>query len=303
MRPRKFLALVCLVLLAGCVAQTPAPVIDKSRQSEYAYVENERICRAYTDDEFCHVVARGDTLFSISRRYGLSVVEIASRNNIKAPFIIRPGDLLVVRPSVDQVVANPPVPAQATEVTPNPRATPANQTNVLGSREIQRVEPVATVTPTQPTRIVQSAAQAVNEPVAAAHKMTLRTSRTNPGWQWPVPDEPLPNSSANGLDYVLADKTEIVAAISGKVIYAGAGLNKFRDLIIVDTGTSYLVAYEFNTSHAIKEGQQLQRGEVITRIAATGPAEDDRHQHFRFEIWAGGKPLNPNSVISPVARN
>lgn len=308
----RFWSLVLLVAIAGCVSKTPAPVIDKSRQSDYAYVENQSPCHAETQEEFCHVVERGDTLYAISRRYGLKVVEIASRNEIKAPYIIRPGEFLVVRQGDEPVsaapqVAPPQVPRREV-ATPQrvPREPPKTTTASPDKRPSS--PPVIAKTPETPAPTVRSTSSRANAtPVPKTTvKMKLRTTRTKSGWQWPVPYEPASNKDKKGLEYRLADDTEVVAATGGKVIYAGAGLNKFRHLIIVDSATSHLVAYEFNTAHKITEGQSVSRGDTITRIERRdGDASSDteRYRHFRFEIWANGKPLNPDSVIAVASSN
>lgn len=303
---------VLLIAVAGCVAKAPAPVIDKSRQSDYAYAENQAACQAKTAEEFCHVVERGDTLYAISRRYGLKVVEIASRNEVKAPYIIRPGELLVVRQGDEPVSA----PSQATPSQITQTDAPTSQPIPIDEAKSATVEPkkqpvptpVAAETQSAPPSTPASAPSDTNTTKApqVPLKMTLRTTRTKSGWQWPVPYEPTSNTDKKGLEYRLADDTEVVAAIGGKVIYAGAGLNKFRHLIIVDSATAHLVAYEFNTAHDIKEGQGISRGDTITRITRGDgdPSTDaERYRQFRFEIWANGKPLNPDSVIAAASRN
>ena len=309
---RRFWSLVLVAAITGCVAKAPAPVIDKSRQSDYAYVENQSACPAKTYEEFCHVVERGDTLYAISRHYGLKVVEIASRNEIKAPYIIRPGELLVVRQGDEPVSTVAQVtPSQVTQTeVATPQRTPSESSQSTTAKPDQRpssaqvtVEAPVTHSPSAPS--TSSRANATPAPKTPVN-MTLRTTRTKSGWQWPVPYEPVSNEDKKGLEYRLAEDTEVVAAIGGKVIYAGAGLNKFRHLIIVDSATSHLVAYEFNTAHKITEGQSISRGDTITRIERRdGDASSDteRFRQFRFEIWANGKPLNPDSVIAVASRN
>ena len=308
----RFWSLVLVVAITGCVAKAPAPVIDKSRQSDYAYVENQSVCPAKTQEEFCHVVERGDTLYAISRRYGLKVVEIASRNEVKAPYIIRPGELLVVRQGnepVSTVVQVTPPEVARTEVATTQR-TPSEDlqsTTPISEQEPSSAQVTVNAPESHPSTApsTSSRTNATSVPKTPV-KMTLRTTRTKSGWQWPVPYEPVSNEDKKGLEYRLAEDTEVVAAIGGKVIYAGAGLNKFRHLIIVDSATSHLVAYEFNTAHKITEGQSISRGDTITRIERRdGDASSDteRYRQFRFEIWANGKPLNPDSVIAVASRN
>lgn len=308
----RFWCLFLLVAIAGCVTKTPAPVIDKTRQSDYAYAENQSACQARTAEEFCHVVERGDTLYAISRRYGLKVVEIASRNVISAPYIIRPGELLVVRQGEEPVSAVPQVDrsqtARTSEAKPERISRDTSRTISSTPSKSRLAEPATVASREAEPPKVQGVSSNEKAPVAPPPpvKMTLRTTRTKSGWQWPVPYEPVANKGEKGLEYRLADDTEVVAAIGGKVIYAGAGLNKFRHLIIVDSATSHLVAYEFNTEHDISEGQSISRGETITRIkprSENDAVDPERYQQFRFEIWANGKPLNPDRVIALASRN
>jgi len=46
--------------------------------------------------DFTVTVKTGDTLFAISRRTGINVYKLASLNAIKTPYVIRPGQILVL---------------------------------------------------------------------------------------------------------------------------------------------------------------------------------------------------------------
>lgn len=320
MRARVWLVAGALVVLAACATtppKKPAVVIDKSRQSEHAYAKSVVQCQAQTDEEFCHVVERGDSLYSISRRYGLKVVEIASRNKIEAPYIIRPKDLLVVRlgspsPStpppqvrIQQPVAIATKPVEPTNRTTQNTATRAQprKPSTTSAARPRPTTPAAQkpATPSTAKPTVKTPPKPMPKRVATPVKTMPQSTPTKTNWRWPVPYKPLPSSNETGLDYRLPDGTKIVAATKGKVIYAGAGLNKYRHLIIVDSQTSYLVAYEFNTSHSIKEGQNLSSGETIANLAPDASSEGsagDRYQLFHFEVWRNGKALNPQRVIA-----
>jgi membrane-bound lytic murein transglycosylase D len=50
-------------------------------------------------EEIVHVVRSGDTLYSISRSYGVSTKDLARWNSIRNPRLIRPGQKLVIRPN------------------------------------------------------------------------------------------------------------------------------------------------------------------------------------------------------------
>ena len=301
----KTLLVFFLVFFVGCSVRTPAPVIDKSRQSAHAYVVTSNLCQANQAGEFCHVVEKGDTLYAISRRYGAKVVEIASRNGIKAPYIIKPGQRLIVRSEIDttqQVISQTSSPrsfsqTKVTTTKPSETATATTRRSVATQPQPKRAN----------TRTKQTRSSTTTESAPTVTPLKPILNRPHAGWQWPVAYQPLKGKGSNtAWDYMLLDGVEIVSATSGKVIYAGAGLNKFKHLVIVDTGTRYLLAYEFNSGHSIQEGQQLKTGQLITRIEKPSGLQIDsqeRYKQFHFEIWANGKPVNPTTVIGVVAKN
>ncbi len=57
------------------------------------------------------VVQRGDTLWDLARRHGVSVAELAAWNRIGNPSLIRVGQRLVLEPPVAPAAANPPPPS------------------------------------------------------------------------------------------------------------------------------------------------------------------------------------------------
>jgi LysM repeat protein len=70
-----------------------------------------------------YTVQRGDTLYSIARRYGTSVWAIAMANNISNPSLIYPGQALLI-PGLAPSPAPPPSPPQPPAPTPTPTPTP-----------------------------------------------------------------------------------------------------------------------------------------------------------------------------------
>ena len=83
------LGLLTLVALGlcGCVPMQPAPTEER----EVVLLEPDKKERQYR-----YVVNSGDTLYAISRLMGLTVPEVAAMNGLKPPYVIHPGQKLVV---------------------------------------------------------------------------------------------------------------------------------------------------------------------------------------------------------------
>ena len=89
---------VALVILSGCAVVVEPPVIDRST-SQKVYKESgetqKKRLGIFRSDR-TYVVKKGDTLYSIAWKQGLSYGILAEQNNISSPFIIYPGQRLKV---------------------------------------------------------------------------------------------------------------------------------------------------------------------------------------------------------------
>lgn len=82
---------------------------------------------------------------------------------------------------------------------------------------------------------------------------------------------------------------EIRAAGPGRVVYVGAGLRAYGQLVIVKHDDVRLSAYGHNSELYVREGEDVRAGQ---RIAAMGPGPGNRPMLY-FEIRVNGRPLDP----------
>ena len=85
----------------------------------------------------------------------------------------------------------------------------------------------------------------------------------------------------------------MLAAADGRVVYAGAGLRGYGNLLIVKHNNTYLTAYAHNQVLLVKEDQAVRRGQ---KIAEMGSSDADRVQ-LHFEIRRQGKPIDPARLL------
>lgn len=81
----------------------------------------------------------------------------------------------------------------------------------------------------------------------------------------------------------------VVAAGDGRVVYAGAGLRGYGNLVILKHNNTYLTAYAHNQTLLVKEDQTVRKGQ---KIAEMGNSDSDRTK-LHFEIRRQGKPVDP----------
>jgi murein DD-endopeptidase MepM/ murein hydrolase activator NlpD len=263
-----------------------------------------------------HVVAPGETLSKISRRYGKSIAEIAKANNIPPHATLKIGDRLVIpgtRTAQAQPIAQPnakPIakvaqakplggpavaPAAAPAATPAPAAklAPAPKPTAA-AKQTQQV--VASVDPAQSASVVTPVADAP----AAPH--TGKTGDASPSFRWPVKGRviagygPKTNGQQNdGINLAVPEGTPVKAAEDGVVAYAGSELKGYGNLVLVRHSNGYVTAYAHAKELMVKRGDTIKRGQVIAKSGQTGNVDTPQ---LHFEVRKGPSPLDPMPLLS-----
>ena len=111
-------------------------------------------------------------------------------------------------------------------------------------------------------------------------------------WIWPTNGAVLTGFDEvknKGLDIGGAAGDPVLAAADGRVVYVGAGLRGYGNLIILKHNNTYLTAYAHNQTMLVKEDQAVQKGQ---KIAEMGSSDADRVK-LHFEVRRQGKPVDP----------
>lgn len=116
-------------------------------------------------------------------------------------------------------------------------------------------------------------------------------------WQWPAPGPVLNGFGAGGagrgIDIGGELGSPITAAASGEVVYSGAGLVGYGNLIIIKHGDPYLSAYAHAQRLLVNEGDRVTAGEHIADMGR----KDSGDALLHFEIRRDGQPIDPISLL------
>jgi len=127
---------------------------------------------------------------------------------------------------------------------------------------------------------------------APAKTQTAAASDTSQGFIWPASGSVLAGfdeSRNKGVDIAGKAGDPVVAAADGRVVYSGAGLRGYGNLIILKHNDTYLTAYAHNQKLLVKEDQNVKKGQ---KIAEMGNTDADRVK-LHFEVRRQGKPVDP----------
>ncbi|WP_027995699.1 peptidoglycan DD-metalloendopeptidase family protein [Simplicispira psychrophila] len=212
-----------------------------------------------------YTVKPGDTLIRIGLETGQSWKDVARWNNLENANLIEIGQVL-------RVMAPTPIVAVA---APDARGV------------VTRPVTTTVVAPAAP-----SAAKAVVVPVIASPAPAASSGEDDMAFIWPSSGTLLAGfDEARNKGYDIAGKAgdPVLAAADGRVVYAGAGLRGYGNLIILKHNNTFLTAYAHNQSLLVKEDQAVRRGQ---KIAEMGSTDADRVK-LHFEIRRQGKPVDP----------
>jgi len=86
------------------------------------------------------------------------------------------------------------------------------------------------------------------------------------------------------------NKTPILAASDGQVIYAGNANDGYGNKIIIDHGGGIKTLYAHCSVLQVKAGDQVKQGQQIAIVGSTGHSTGP---HLHFEVIKDGKVQNP----------
>ncbi len=286
----KRVGLLALAMVAGCAGPSlhKAPVEDRgtSRSAQSAAVvpppdavpakplpgaENAGKPGYYT-------VKPGDTLIRIGLDNGQSWKDIARWNMLDNPNLIEVGQVLrVISPNAvaqDAGVTTRPVASSSVTPVAVPAPAASAASGPASAASSAAAKPVAPVP-------VASAAAAAEDDIA---------------FIWPTSGglvAGFDEAKNKGLDLGGKIGDPVLAAADGRVVYAGAGLRGYGNLLILKHNNTYLTAYAHNQTLLVKEDQSVRKGQ---KIAEMGSSDADRVK-LHFEIRRQGKPVDPAKYL------
>ena len=94
-----------------------------------------------------------------------------------------------------------------------------------------------------------------------------------------------------GLDISTHLGNPVRATADGIVSFSGWNGGN-GNLVVLEHGFGFSTFYAHNRMIAVKVGQKVKRGDVISYVGSTG---NSTGPHVHYEIWKNSKPVNPNN--------
>lgn len=226
-----------------------------------------------------HRVARGETMFRIARKYGVTVEELSAVNGIKDPRSLAVGQELLI-------------PGGAALEEEAPHSEPDLATGSGGGGGVAGRGGL----PPRPSSTARSGG-------AQRGKGTARPVPATRGLlDWPLRGvlygrfgkkgkEP-----HDGIDLAAPAGTPVKTAQEGKVLYAGEQQG-YGLIVIVEHSNGLITLYAHNRDLRVRTGQAVRRSQVIATVGESGRTSGP---HLHFEVRVDGKPVDPLDYLGPL---
>lgn len=234
-----------------------------------------------------YTVRPGDSIYGISRSYGVAVAELQQANGITDARGIKAGAVLrVPGGSAD-------APAQQIAVAP-----PASYQSSIPSTHQPTIINGPSNSQAGNTQYTQVATRNTNDVATGAVSPPPRQSSSGSDkLRWPVSGRIITGfgqrndgTHNDGINLSVPLGTSVHAAEGGTVAYAGSELKGYGNLILLRHDNGWVTAYAHNDQLMVKRGDKVQRGQVIATAGRTGSVDQPQ---VHFELRQGSKPVDP----------
>lgn len=296
-------------LLSACTnTLRQAPVVERNPAAD---TRPAKPAEEPKDERNFYTVKKGDTLLRIALDYGQNYRDIVAWNNLANPNDIKVDQVLRVAPP-EQVAGvqtmpvqiappetrpvQPPVPRKSTPRGDKKPYSDAALADARGENGNGKADAKADKDDKDDKPATVVARPAPPASGIAAGSMVTATDDEKLSWMWPSDGKivaTFDEGKNKGIDIAGRAGQQVMAAGSGKVMYAGSGIRGYGNLVIVKHSNSLLSAYAHNRSIVVKEGQTVNKGQVIAEM---GDSDTDSVK-LHFEIRQQGKPVDPSRFL------
>tara|TARA_B100000519_G_scaffold189226_1_gene187494 strand:- start:216 stop:1091 length:876 start_codon:yes stop_codon:yes gene_type:complete len=286
MNKNYFILISFFIFFSGCTTTDYlAPVINKNNINNNI-AKGQRTITVY----------EGDSLYSISKREGVSIKSIIKANKLEPPFTLYKGDrLIIAKPKVHIVKKGHTLYdiANCYEVSISDlmkiNQLKNNDKIYLGDKLF-----IPLYDNTNQTNCNNITKVTITKEV---NKTKEKKKNNNYSYMWPVKGKIISKFGllAKGLRNdginISADIGNPVLAIeSGKIVYAGNEIQAFGNLILIKHYNDKTSAYAHLDKINVKKGESVNKGQIIALVGNSGKVSIPQ---LHFEIRDKDGPLDP----------
>jgi murein DD-endopeptidase MepM/ murein hydrolase activator NlpD len=301
---------------AGTVAEPDRGIVTGSVQAQPTAaqpVKSSEIGNWSTTGGTSLTVGAGETIATLSSRYGVPETALRAANNLKPGANPAPGSQIIIPvyrygPAVGQATptkSSNRLAAQKTE--PQHLATARAPKSAKEASKIAAVAPASESTKTKFGASAPSQSQSTKskpqevakaEPVEETEASTSTGKSDAPQFRWPARGRVISRFGGDGNDGInisVPEGTSVRAAEDGTVAYVGDEIKGYGKLVLVRHANGWVSAYANNGDLLVKKGDNVKRGQVLAKSGQTGNVASPQ---LHFELRKGKTPVDPQQYLA-----
>ena len=308
--PRLLFAGLVLLLVSACAGPNVNVTIFGERQLKPTH----RPTALPRPASGSYEVQKNDTVFSIARRYGISIRDVIDTNKLKPPYLLRVGQRLSLPAAqIHTVVAGDTVfeislhykvamneLVRANSLPPPYTILVGQNLTLPGGRDVsvassQNKNSVIAKTSKQTGAIITQKPR--KRPALARPP-----ARTSASFAWPLGGRVISGFGFkgkglhnDGINIVAPRGAAVKAAENGIVAYSGNELRGFGNLLLIKHSDGFMSAYAHNEKLLVGRGDVVKRGQTVAHVGSSGNVTTPQ---LHFELRKGKRAVDPRKYLS-----
>ena len=262
-----------------------------------------KVSRDYTNKDNLYNVRKGDNLFSISRRFNISIQELIKVNKIKEPYKIFPNQSILIPLNQMHKVVKGETLYSISRYYETTVFTLAKYNNIKNVNNIKVGKELIIPKRSEKIKKIKKKKWDSNfkkKKIENNKNVILREKQTS-NFIWPVKGKLLSKYGKSkegfyndGINIDSKKGTKVISSQAGKVIYCGNEIPGYGNLILIKHSKNWITAYAHLNEVFTEKGKKVSKGEIIGSVGNTGNV---RSPQLHFEIRKGKESVNPLKLL------
>jgi murein DD-endopeptidase MepM/ murein hydrolase activator NlpD len=238
-------------------------------------------------------VRKGDTVWLLARRTGVSMKQIMRLNRLRAPYKLRIGQSLCIKKNLDgyhQTLKSSKTPVRRSDkrrrYTKRPLKHARATKKVIASQKSSRRT-------LKSSRRTPKKRQSTYTKTASTKTYAIPTKY----FSWPLKGTIIRSFGKStlgqlndGINIKGPSGGSVKAAGAGKIIYAGSKVAGYGNLLLIQHDKDWVSTYCHLGTLSVNKGQWVKAGQIIGTVGQTGSVKGSQ---LHFEIRYKRKPIDP----------
>ncbi len=259
-----------------------APIVQMVQYSGPAIsAAPQKVEIATINQQQIYIVEPGNTLYSISRSFGMDVKSLAELNNIPAPYTISIGQKLVIPETGTKTIST------------------AGMSTPSLSTESSIAKGAITPTPSTPKFQREASVETAEAPKTVSYNKGEPVGESR--FSWPLQGKVVmgyglgPDGRRNdGINIAAPVGSPIRAVEDGEVVYRGSELEGYGNLLLIRHSDGWVSAYAHADAMLVRKGEKIRKGQVVAKVGKTGTVGQPQ---LHFELRHDLKPTDPLAAL------